>query len=142
MTPDHAEATDNFLALGRSLGDDVSRTYSGDHPTDGVWFARGLDFSGLPRIPIAAIEVAVSERGKTLNGSVKTLELVSPAVAIVVIGEDQILRSAWRSGDANEGQSELSAVRNRLNFLINKSAQRFEVWTTSQLRRHKNLMSA
>src|SRR5262245_12601619 len=97
MRNSHRQAQEMFLELGRLQGFAVRRQFSIAYPTDGVWLTKAGhgEEAGLP---IAAIEVVVSESPKTILGSIATLENVSPAIAIVLVHEDEISRRLLRLG--------------------------------------------
>jgi hypothetical protein len=110
--------------------------FSPHWPADGVWLRPEDPCVGLPEFPVAAVEIVVSALGKTLVGSVSTLELIAPALAVVMVADDEVLRSAVRSGMREADVAALlTAVHSRLDGLISRSRQRFEIWTTEQLRR-------
>src|SRR5438034_223345 len=93
----HGEAQQMFLEMGRTLEFEVRSTFSRELPTDGCWFV-STSMGGLERLPVAALEVAVSEYGKTIAGSIATLEAVSPALGILVVQTDEIARGLVRGG--------------------------------------------
>lgn len=138
MRRGHRDAQTAFLELGRALGYSPARTFSTRYPTDGVWYLKARDdiSDGLP---VAAIEVVVSESPKTMRGSVGVLEAVSPALGVLLIQEDDIARRLRRSGfDEDAVRRHLSQFSNRALDLAASVHQRVEVWTYSQLvRRHQ-----
>src|SRR5690348_13291052 len=101
MRAGHRQAQDMFLALGRRHGYQVRRQFTTEMPTDGVWLA-GRDHGEFGGLPIAAIEVLVSEGSKTRLGSIATLEQVSPSVAIVLVHDVEMIRRIVRDGGTRE----------------------------------------
>jgi hypothetical protein len=142
MTSGHRDAIDLWLRLGERLGYRAESIFSQKWPSDGVWILPSVPCLGLPRLPVAAAEVVVSEGAKNLAGSVSTLEVISPSLAVIVLNEEEIFRGAVRSGKGEADISvRLTAVHSRLNDLISRSKQRFEIWSIEQLRRRVSLMS-
>jgi len=89
MRSGHHEAQVLFERLGQQLGYRARRSWTRQYPTDGVWL---LDAShvGFDELPVAALEVVVSETGKALRGSISTLEMVSPALGILLVQDQEI----------------------------------------------------
>lgn len=140
MTSGHRDAIELWLRLGRQLGYTARSRYSERWPADGVWLRPSHPCLGLPELPVAAAEVVVSESGKTLAGSVSALEMISPALAVVVVNDEEIFRGAIRSGTTEADVAvRLTAVRSRLELLTSRSRQRFEIWRMDQLRRRTSL---
>jgi hypothetical protein len=140
MTEGHREMITHFSQLGRNLGYTVRPTFEQAWPTDGVWLCRSVEAAGLPAIPVVAAECLVSERGKTLSGSVMTLEMVSPALAVIIVNDEEIFRGMIRSGGCEaDVAARLATDRTRLEALTSKSRQRFAIWKMSELRRRATL---
>jgi hypothetical protein len=124
-----------FRELGTALGYAVRASYSQAYPTDGVWLARP-PLRGVDALPLVAIEIAVSESRKTLRGSLFTLEMVSPALAIILVHEDELRRRHIRlGGSADEAQRRVAAVQELATTLAATSRQRTVVWSVAALRR-------
>lgn len=122
-----------FLEMGRHLGFEVRPTFSRTMPTDGCWFVE-TSLGGLEELPVAALEVAVSESGKTLAGSVATLEAISPALGILLVQTDEITRGLVRSGMASDAAAATVAARlDRARGLAARSRQRLAVWDFEEL---------
>lgn len=135
MRPGHAEAQRMFLEIGVAQGFTVRTTYSRSSPTDGVWFAP-TSLGGHEELPVAALEVAVSEAGKVLAGSIAALEAVSPALGVLVIQTDEIARGLVRGGRPPEAAAaDVAAKLRRAHELADRSRQRIVVWTFEQLLR-------
>src|SRR5262249_25138971 len=133
MRPGHRAAQKLFEALGRSQGFEPARTYSPKLPTDGVWFHKGGVIGALP---VVAIEVVVSESPKLMKGSVRTLELVSPALGVLLLEDEEIWRGRVRRGDSDEkATAYVARVHAELLDLAAHSGRRIEVWTISHLRK-------
>jgi hypothetical protein len=132
MKPGHRDAQDKFLEAGTALGYATRRTYSADWHTDGVWLLRD---SLLGRdIPVAAIEVIVSEGKKTRQGSIFVLETISPALGIVLLHDEEIRRGMWRNGATDAHiEREITHREEHLRSLAEGSKQRIEVWRTANL---------
>ena len=132
MRAGHRTAQRLFEELGRSQGFEPARSYTRKLPTDGVWLLkRGL----VELLPIVAIEVIVSESPKTVKGSIHTLELVSPALGVLLLENEEIWRRRIRNGDSHENAlTHTARLLRELAALANQSRQRIEVWTVSQLR--------
>jgi hypothetical protein len=135
VTTGHRQGQQLWDELGSSLGYEPIRSMAGPHPTDGVWMPKGP----TPRfavVPIAAVEIAVSESRKTLRGSIVTLECVSPALAVIVIHEAEIRRRALRRGAPVSGADrQVALLTEQANSLACCSRQRIEVWTFARLLR-------
>jgi hypothetical protein len=122
-----------FRDLGQALGYTPKLTFSAALPTDGVWLAEPVAGTA---VPVVAIEVLVSESRKTIRGSVLTLELVSPALGIVLVHEEELRRRHIRSGgSAFEADRRVQLVRQQAEQLAGAARQRLEVWSFQQLRR-------
>jgi len=133
MRPGHRAAQRLFEALGRSQGFEPARTYSPKLPTDGVWFHKG---GVIDALPVVAIEVVVSESPKLMKGSVRTLELVSPALGVLLLENEEIWRGRVRKGDSDEkATAYVARVHAELLDLAARSGRRIEVWTISHLRK-------
>lgn len=135
MTTGHRRAQLLWDKLGRNLGYRPARSAGATHPTDGVWLpaASGPRFAA---VPIAAVEVIVSESRKTLRGSIVTLECVSPALAVVVIHEQEIRRRTIRRGlTPAVADRQVELLTEQAKTLAGQSRQRIEVWTFARLAR-------
>ena len=129
----HNEAQVLFRRMGEHLGYKARRSWTREHPTDGVWVLASAHF-GYDEVPIAALEVVVTESGKSLRGSIATLEAVSPAVAVLLVQDREIRRGLIRAGASQEqvtrylGHLMRSAVSD-----ASRSRQRIAVWTFDQM---------
>jgi hypothetical protein len=133
MTSGHKEGQALFEALGRRYGYEVRHSYSKSLPTDGVWYM-GQQFGALPPVPVVAIEVVVSESSKSIRGSVVTLELVSPALGILLIHEEEMRRRLVRAGAAPEGVAvKVAAARSHAREFATNARQRIEIWSFADL---------
>jgi hypothetical protein len=133
MTSGHREGQALFEALGRRYGYEVRRSYSKSLPTDGVWYM-GRHFGALPPVPVVAIEVLVSESRKTIRGSVVTLELVSPALGILLVHEEEMRRRLVRAGASPEVvTARVAAARAHARELVANARQRIEIWSFADL---------
>jgi hypothetical protein len=122
----HRQAQDMFAEVGRTLGYRVKRSYSPSTPTDGIWLIRAPHVGELP---VAAMEVIVSESPKTLRGSLHTLETVSPSLGILLLQTDEITRGVIRNGGtATTGGKLLARMQATLGELVSRSRHRVEVW--------------
>ena len=97
MTKGHKDAQELFARLGQSKGFEVRRTHSQTLHSDGIWLVRDPIFP-LRQIPLAAIEVIVSESTKSMRGSIGVLEEISPAVAIILLQEEEIRKRNIKKG--------------------------------------------
>ena len=133
MTQGHKEGQALFEALGRKFGFDVARSFTKTLPTDGLWYS-GKGAGRFTGVPIAAIEIVVSESRKTIRGSVLTLELVSPGLGILVVHEDAIRRRLVRAGlDIGEATARVKCLRDHAQDVTSASRQRIEVWSYADL---------
>jgi hypothetical protein len=133
MTSGHREGQALFEALGRRYGYEVRRSYSRNLPTDGVWYTSS-QFGALPPVPVAAIEVIVSESRKSVRGSVVTLEIVSPALGVLLIHEEEMRRRLIRRGATSEDViSRVAATRAHACEFAANARQRIEVWSFADL---------
>lgn len=135
MRSGHNEAQILFQRLGDRLGYRCRRTWTREHPTDGVWLLDAPHL-GHENLPILALEVAVTEGAKALRGSIATLEAVSPALGVLLIQEQEIRRGLIRAGKSPQAAT---AHANRMLRTaatdISRSRQRIELWTFEQLQR-------
>lgn len=139
MSNGHRQAQALFEALGRRFGYRAEKTFSRRYPTDGVWFADPPS-SRFAAFPVAAIEVVVSESTKTIRGSVATLELVSPALGVVLIHEEELgRRLALRDATSAANLAHISRIQERVLQHSETSRQRIEVWSFAQLLRRYRL---
>ncbi|WP_182102726.1 hypothetical protein [Niallia taxi] len=131
----HKDSQGLFLEMGKRLGYSPKKTYSEDLPTDGIWtIPHPLNL--MDSLPVAAIEVAVSESPKTLRGSIRTLEDVSPLLAIILVHEGEITRRhIVKGGTLDSALKKISAIHNLLEREVLMSQQRFEIWTEHTLSR-------
>jgi hypothetical protein len=138
MRRGHHEAQVLFEQLGCRLGYRCQRTWTRAHPTDGVWL---LDTPqvGLDALPVAALEVVVTETGKTLRGSIATLEMVSPALGILLIQDREIRRGLIRSGASPQAATaHVQRLVAAATADIAHSRQRLALWTFDQLERRSH----
>jgi hypothetical protein len=142
MTPGHADAQRMFFEVGKALGYQPRRTFSKALPTDGVWLA----LNGIARfqeVPIAAIEVVASEGLKTWRGSLATLEAVSPAVAFLLLQEEEVRRRMSRAGaSASRIERVIHRTLNQMRDAAAQTRQRVEVYTMENLRCLHHLYAA
>jgi hypothetical protein len=135
MRSGHREAQMQFERLGRQLGYRCRRSWTREHPTDGVWL---LDTPqvGFDELPVAALEVVVSETGKALRGSISTLEMVSPALGILLVQDHEIRRGLVRAGASPESAAmHLRRLLATTEADLSRSRQRIALWTFDQLQR-------
>ena len=139
MRRGHHEAQVLFERLGSQLGHRTRRTWTRQHPTDGVWLL-DTPHLGLDEVPLAALEVVVTETGKALRGSITTLEMVSPALGILLIQDREIRRGLIRSGTSPQTATEhLRRLVAAATADISRSRQRLALWTFDQLERRTQL---
>jgi hypothetical protein len=134
----HKEAQRLFDELGNGLGYETRRSFSRAYPTDGVWLVR----TGRPygELPFVALEVVVSEGAKSTRGSISTLELVSPALGVILIQEEEIRRGLIaRGADSETVERKLAQQSERVHELAARSRQRLQIWNMEQLRRQHRL---
>jgi len=139
MRRGHHEAQVLFEQMGRRLGFRCQRTWTREHPTDGVWLINPPHL-GLDALPVAALEVVVTETGKSLRGSISTLEMVSPALGILLIQDREIRRGLIRSGTSP--QAATAHIKRLLAAAaadIARSRQRLVLWTFDELERRGHL---
>ncbi len=143
MTNGHRKAQALFEELGRGLNYVPAASFSKKWPTDGVWWGRGVDCA-RDRLPVAALEVVVSEASKAMKGSVLTLEKVSPALGILLVHEEEIRRRMLRGGmQPHAADARVDAIRADASALAADSRQRIEVWSYHRLvRRHREIAGA
>jgi hypothetical protein len=130
-----------FLEMGHALGYAVRRTWSRELPTDGVWLTPAEDglFGGLP---VAALEVIVTEGPKSARGSVQTLAAVSPALGIVCLQDEEIRRGLILAGSAPEVvEQRLLRQRDQIAEQIRCCPHRIELWSFGQIRRRYQLIT-
>lgn len=122
-----------FLDIGHALGHEVRRTFSASQPADGVWLeGRSGILQGLP---LAAIEVLVSESPKAICGSIHRLEAISPTLGIVLVQEDEISRRLTRLGfNATRIASAIARDISLVDSCLATSKQRIQRWSFAQLR--------
>lgn len=133
MRTGHQKAQAMFQALGAALGYVTARTWSRALPTDGVWLSQ-TDNGGLGILPIAALEVVVSEGVKQMRGSIATLMEVSPAVGVIVLQDHEIRRGCIRDGMSADAVQRL--IAHRTCWLANEvraKSQRIVVWAFDEL---------
>jgi hypothetical protein len=133
LTSGHRQAQALWAQLGKNLGFRPVGSASAAHPTDGVWLPalRGPRFAA---VPIAAAELIVSESRKTLRGSIVTLECVSPALAVVLVHEQEIRRRSVRRGATPAAAArQVQLLTEQATSLAAQSRQRIEVWTYERL---------
>lgn len=133
MRTGHKDAQFLFEQLGRAAGYGYRRSWTRALPTDGVWL---LDESLClgSELPIAALEVAVSEGPKALKGSLDILAEVSPSIGILCINEVEIRRGLIRK---NVPHDQIIDRIGRLMMMaqerVARSQQRLAVWSYAQL---------
>jgi len=135
MRSGHREAQMQFERLGRQLGYRCRRSWTRQHPTDGVWL---LDTPqvGFDELPVAALEVVVSETGKALRGSISTLEMVSPALGVLLVQDHEIRRGLIRAGASPEAAAQhVSRLLAAAEADLARCRQRIALWTFDQLQR-------
>ncbi|NOU99490.1 hypothetical protein [Paenibacillus planticolens] len=129
----HLETQLMFSRLGESLGYRASKIYTPNCPTDGVWFGRH-PFDRTREVPVLAIEVLVSESLKIIRGSIRTLERVSPQIAILLLHEGEILGQWLAEGSESDMlDRRMSALKQTVADEITQSYQRFEIWNEHSL---------
>jgi hypothetical protein len=81
------------------------------------------------------MEVIASESPKTTKGSIHTLELISPALGVLLVEDEEMWRRRIRDGVPHDkAAAQSTRFTNELRDLAKFSRQRIEVWTVSQLR--------
>lgn len=85
-------------------------------------------------IPIVATEVIVSESIKVIRGSIRTLEEVSPAIAVIIVNEGEIASKLINMGVSKEEIAKrIDKIKKFIAGETEKSCQRFEIWTEKKL---------
>lgn len=133
MRTGHKDAQFLFEQLGRAAGYAYRRSWTRALPTDGVWL---LDESLTlgSELPIAALEVAVSEGPKALKGSLDILAEVSPSIGILCINEVEIRRGLIRKGvPQNHIVDRIAGLMMIAHERVARSQQRLAVWSYAQL---------
>lgn len=140
MRPGHSEAQVMFEKIGVALGHETRRSWSISAPTDGVWLTK-TEIAELGELPIAAIEVIVSESPKSIRGSALTLAEVSPAVGILLIHEQEIRRGLLRAGkDVAFASQVIDGMFKHALTASQRCFQRLEVWSFSTLQRRFHML--
>lgn len=133
MRQGHREAQEMFIDIGRAMGHGVRRTFSGAQPGDGVWLDERPGI--LQGLPLAAIEVLVSESPKAICGSIHRLESISPALGIILVHEDEIRRRLTRLGfNPTRIASAIARDTSLVDSCLATSKQRIQRWSFAQLR--------
>lgn len=133
MLTGHKDAQFLFERLGREMGYAYRRTWTVGLPTDGVWMLDETLSVGA-ELPIAALEVVVSEGPKTMKGSIDVLAEVSPALGILCINEVEIRRGLIRRGHSAEiAEKRIASLMAQAEDRIGRSQQRLAVWSYAQL---------
>lgn len=133
MRTGHKDAQFLFERLGRAMGYGYRRSWTPILPTDGVWVA-DESLSVGSELPIAALEVVVSESPKTMKGSLDILAEVSPAIGILCINEVEIRRGMIRSGVAPEKIiAQVARCMATAKDRATRSQQRLAVWSYAEL---------
>jgi hypothetical protein len=134
MTQAHRDAQTIFRELGAALGYTPTASFSPTLPTDGVWTVAAPLPNSAP-LPVVAVEVVVSESRKTVRGSILTLEMVSPALGVLLIHEDELRRRHIRAGGTSaEADRRVESVRSHALEFASTSRRRIEVWSFAVLR--------
>jgi len=129
----HREAQGMFIDIGRAMGHEVRRTFSGSQPGDGVWIDERPGI--LQGLPLAAIEVLVSESPKAICGSIHRLETISPVLGIILVHEDEIRRRLTRLGfNSTRIGSAIAHDISLVDSCLATSKQRIQRWSFAQLR--------
>lgn len=138
MRNGHKEAQEMFLNLGKAKGFIVSKTFSKELPTDGVWFIKHpLDETN---VPFVAIEVIASETPKQIIGSIGILKQVKPMIAIVLLHESEMARkSVLRHASSEKVKSSIARKYQIIQHEIQNSQQRFVIWNEHNLSYWTNL---
>lgn len=131
MRTAHRITQNQLLAIGEAHGLDVRRNFNRANPADVIWLTRN---GSTGELPVAAFEVAVSESPKGLRGSVTTLELISPALGVIVLHDTELRRTLVRRGlDAEAALAQIRHRRRLVDDLVRTSRQRIEVWTDANV---------
>lgn len=129
----HKEAQEKFFLIGQNLGYSTKLNYSSDLPSDGIWFT-DHPLNLMDDLPILAIEVIVSESPKVIRGSIRTLENISPALAILLIHENEMInRTIKNGGNIIQARKSIERVKKLIKQETSKSQQRFELWNEKTL---------
>ncbi len=121
-----------FIEIGRAMSHEVRRTFSGSQPGDGVWIERRPGI--LQGLPLAAIEVLVSESPKSICGSIHRLEVISPVLGIILVHEDEIRRRLTRLGlNPARIASAITRDTSLVDSCLATSKQRIQRWSFAQL---------
>lgn len=140
MKPGHKHSQQIFFEMGKILGYKPKKSFTAELPTDGIWTVQH-PLNLMDKLPVAAIEVVVSESPKTIRGSVRTLEDVSPLLAIILIHEGEITRrNIIKGGTLETSLEKIEAIHNMLVQEVLMSQQRFEIWTEHTLNRWHSIV--
>lgn len=133
MRHGHKQLQEYFIKTGSNLGYLVKKSFTQNLPTDGVWLIpHPLNFTTT--VPLVAIEVIITERLKSIRGSIHTLEAVSPVLAVLAIHEGEIISHFLDKGHSFDSAKEkLVKLKLNINEEISRSNQRFEIWTETNM---------
>lgn len=134
MRQGHRTAQDMFLAVGERHGYHTLRSFTRQFPSDGVWLTPASHGEVAGNLPIAALEVVVSESPKTILGSVAVLERIGPALGVLLLHEDEIVRRLVRDGrNREEANRHLQQAEARIDLHIASSRHRIQRWSYQYL---------
>ncbi len=134
MRQGHRTAQDQFLAIGARHGYRTRRSFSQQFPSDGVWLTPPAHGAVVGGLPVAALEVVVSESPKTILGSIAVLERIAPALGVVLLHEEEITRRLIRDGRSREEVNHyLDRAQARIDLHIASSRHRIQRWSSQYL---------
>ena len=125
----HEEIREKLLQIGEALGYESRSSFRKDAMGDAIWLDRkGKRFAGRS-LPTVAFEVLTFETAREIRDCIMTLQIIGPALGILVIVEEEYARRAQElvNYDAETYPEHIKEVAEELCSGA-KLFSRIEVW--------------
>lgn len=129
MSPKHQEYQTKLLQIGEALGYESRRSFRKSAMGDAVWLERMSAKYARTLLPVAAFKVLSFETGKEIREALMTLQVISPALGVLVVVEEDYARRAQelKKYDAETYPQHIRRLAERIKRGVELTF-RVEVW--------------
>jgi hypothetical protein len=123
------EYQNKLVEIGEALGYASRRSYRKNAMGDAVWLERTSAKYARSMLPVAAFKVLCFETGKEIQEALMTLQVISPALGVLVVVEEEYARRAkeLKKYDAETYPQHIRRLAERIKRGVELTF-RVEVW--------------
>ena len=136
MSLKHQEYQTKLIEIGEALGYDSRRSFRKNAMGDAVWLEQMSAKYARTTLPIAAFKILCFETGKEIREGLMTLQVISPALGVLVVIEEEYARRAQelKKYDAETYPQHIRRLAERIKRGVELTF-RVEVWGQAEVDR-------